>query len=109
MALPFLSYPNCASYSFRVIRLSDEYANFVENSIHVPEKEAKPVKPISKNASRILALITQNSGITAYELMKELSLSESAVRKNMAKLVDFEMIKRTGSKKDGGWQIVEST
>jgi predicted HTH transcriptional regulator len=90
-------------------RLSDEYANFVENFTSVPEKETKPVKPISKNASRILALITQNSSITAYELMKELSLSESAVRKNIAKLVDHEMIKRTGSKKDGDWQIIGST
>jgi ATP-dependent DNA helicase RecG len=90
-------------------RLSDEYANFAENSTPVPEKETKPVKPISKNSSGILALITQNSGITADELMKELSLPESAVRKNMAKLVDLEMIKRTGSKKNGDWQIVEST
>jgi ATP-dependent DNA helicase RecG len=90
-------------------RLSDEYANFAENSTPTPEKETKPVKQIYKNASRILALIKQNSGITAYELMKELSLSESAVRKNIAKLVDHEVIKRIGSKKNGGWQIVEST
>jgi ATP-dependent DNA helicase RecG len=89
----------------QTITQPDEYANFAENSTPAPEKETKQVK----NASRILALIKQNSGITAYELMKELSLSESAVRKNMAKLVDHEMIKRIGSKKNGGWQIVEST
>jgi ATP-dependent DNA helicase RecG len=59
------------------------------------------------NEDKILFLIRENSKITAYKLMEELSLSERGVRKILARLVELKIIERIGSRKDGEWVILD--
>ncbi|KAA6341824.1 hypothetical protein EZS27_010397 [termite gut metagenome] len=59
-----------------------------------------------RHADKILKLIQENPKITAQGLMAELSLSESSIRKIMARLVKSNIIERKGSDKDGEWVII---
>lgn len=56
---------------------------------------------------KILDLINNNPKITISQLMIELSLSDSGVRKNISKLKDLGIIKREGSNKSGYWKIIK--
>ena len=59
-----------------------------------------------KHADKILDLIQINPGITVNELMIELSLSESSIRKIFARLTAQKIIERKGSRKAGEWVIL---
>jgi ATP-dependent DNA helicase RecG len=59
-----------------------------------------------KHADRILELIQVNPKITVNELMTELSLSESSIRKIFARLVESKIVEREGSRKAGRWIIL---
>ena len=59
-----------------------------------------------KHADKILALIKENPKITAKELMVELSLSESTVRRILARLVKLRTIERVGTRIAGEWIII---
>ena len=54
---------------------------------------------------RIVEKIQTNPKITIPELMNELSLSDSGIRKNLTKLKELGIIKRIGSNKTGYWEI----
>lgn len=56
---------------------------------------------------KILDLININPKITISQLMIELSLSDSGVRKNISKLKELGIIKREGSNKTGYWKIIK--
>lgn len=56
---------------------------------------------------KILDLININPKITISQLIIELSLSDSGVRKNISKLKELGIIKREGSNKTGYWKIIK--
>jgi len=57
----------------------------------------------SRQTDIILELITKNPKITAKEIGNTLSLSESHVRRILARLISEKIIIRTGSRKSGAW------
>ncbi|GAP73399.1 hypothetical protein SAMD00024442_87_7 [Candidatus Symbiothrix dinenymphae] len=58
-----------------------------------------------KHADEVLALIQETPKITAISIGNKLSLSENHIRKILARLVEFKIIERKGSDKDGEWMI----
>ena len=75
-----------------------------ENVIRNPK--INTITSTIKHADKILELIWINPGITVNELMIELSLSESSIRKIFAQLVEQKIIERKGSRKVGKWAIL---
>ena len=67
--------------------------------------EEKPIKQTEINIELMLTLLRKKPKTTAYELMSELKMSESGIRKILAKLVASNIIERQGSNKDGKWII----
>jgi predicted HTH transcriptional regulator len=59
-----------------------------------------------KSNQKILELMENNPKITIAGLMKELNLSESGIKKIIAKLKIENKLKRTGSLKGGEWEVV---
>lgn len=62
---------------------------------------------LTKNQNDIINQIVDNPYITIEELMNNLSLSDSGVRRNIKKLKDSGYIKRNGSSKIGYWEILK--
>jgi len=69
------------------------------------EEEKKEVKQDATNPEKVIALLQENPNTTAYELMSELKMSESGVRKILARLIASNIIERQGSNKEGAWII----
>ncbi|WP_266096142.1 HTH domain-containing protein [Arcobacter sp. FWKO B] len=49
-----------------------------------------------------------NSKITIKELMQQLSMSESGIKKVIKKLKVENRVQRVGSLKDGRWEVLEN-
>ena len=49
----------------------------------------------------------QNSKITIKELMQQLRMSESGIKKVIKKLKVEKKVQRVGSLKDGRWEVLE--
>ena len=58
-------------------------------------------------AERIILKITDNPHITIKEIAMLLSVSQSAVEKNIAKLKKDGLLQHIGSTKGGYWEVVE--
>jgi predicted HTH transcriptional regulator len=52
-----------------------------------------------------MALIRENSRITAKEMAKKTKLSERTIRNILADLQEKQLIKRTGSRKESIWNL----
>ncbi|MDR0831076.1 MAG: Fic family protein [Prevotellaceae bacterium] len=63
-------------------------------------------KKFPVNGLEILKLITQNQNVTIMELSKQLNISDRAVKNNLNKLKNANIISRVGSDKTGHWQII---
>ncbi|KAA6331102.1 hypothetical protein EZS27_020255 [termite gut metagenome] len=77
-----------------------------EGAYTTHDREKISISTHIRHADKILELIQENPKITAQGLMAELSLSESSIRKIMARLVKSNIIERKGSDKDGEWVII---
>lgn len=64
-------------------------------------------KKYGVTAEKIVLKITDNPHITTKEIAELLSVSQSAVEKNIAKLKKDGLLKRIGSTKSGYWEILE--
>jgi len=60
-----------------------------------------------KSNQKILELMENNPKITIVGLMKELNLSESGIKKIIAKLKIENKLKRIGSLKGGAWEVIK--
>lgn len=69
--------------------------------------EKSSQKSSQKSNQKILELIATNPKITITGLMQELNLSESGIKKIIAKLKIENKLKRTGSLKGGEWKVIE--
>jgi ATP-dependent DNA helicase RecG len=97
-ALPIIEEGDVFKLTVPYEKEGNYHANSTENDSNL----------LISNEDKILLLIRENSKITAYKLMEELSLSERGVRKILARLVGLKMIERRGSRKDGEWVILDS-
>jgi Fic family protein len=62
---------------------------------------------IFESNQKILELMANNPKITIAGLMQELNLSESGIKKIIAKLKTENKLKRTGSLKGGEWEVIK--
>jgi Fic family protein len=63
-------------------------------------------KSSHKSDQKVLELVRQNSKITIKELMQQLSMSESGIKKVIKKLKVEKRLQRVGSLKDGRWEVL---
>ena len=63
---------------------------------------------VSLQGQRMYHLVRSYPGMSGYELMEKFSASESTVRRYLAELVYFKLVKRIGSRKTGGYFITET-
>ena len=63
-------------------------------------------KVADKSEDKILALIRNNASITIPEMMRQLAMSDSGVRKILRKLQNEERLRRVGANKNGHWEIL---
>ncbi len=60
-----------------------------------------------KSSQRIVSIIKDNASVTATELAETLNISLRAVRKQLAKLKQQNILRHVGPNKGGHWEIVE--
>ncbi len=65
-------------------------------------------KSSHKSDQKVLELMKKNSKITIKELMQQLSMSESGIKKVIKKLKVENRVQRVGSLKDGRWEVLEN-
>ena len=63
-------------------------------------------KITDKSEDKILALIRNNPSITIPEMMRQLAMSDSGVRKILRKLQQEGRLRRVGANKNGHWEII---
>ncbi len=66
-------------------------------------------KSNQKNSQKIVALIQSNPDVTIASMAEILGLSQSGVKKILAKLRKDKIINRVGSDKSGQWLILSKT
>jgi ATP-dependent DNA helicase RecG len=62
---------------------------------------------IDQREKKLLELIALNSSIKLTELAKILNVSIETIKRDLASMQDENILKRTGSKKTGYWQIIK--
>lgn len=88
------------------------FIEFMLNCILQTIKEQQKVtdkvadKVTGKSRDKILNLIKANPTITITQLMQELSMSDSGVRKVLRKLQQEGRVVRVGANKNGHWEII---
>ena len=82
--------------------------NEVSPTLKVGEDVGEKVGESSqKSSQKIIVLISENMKITIEELATELGISDRAVKKQLAKLKQKDVLRRVGPDKGGHWEIVE--
>lgn len=64
-----------------------------------------PNKVPNKSELQVLALLKQNSRLTRALLSDATGISESGIKKILASLKKYGLIKRIGSNKSGYWEV----
>lgn len=64
-----------------------------------------PNKVPNKSELQVLALLKQNSRLTRTLLSDATGISESGIKKILASLKKYGLIKRIGSNKSGYWEV----
>ena len=62
---------------------------------------------LNKTQKLVYMSIYNNPHITYFELAEKVSKSEETIRRNIKSLVDFNLIRRVGSNKNGHWEIIK--
>ena len=63
---------------------------------------------LNKNAERILCIIAKEEGISVITLQSRINLGERTIFRHIASLIQKHLIERRGSKKTGGYWLVDS-
>jgi len=64
-------------------------------------------KSSQKSSQKIIDLIRSNASITIEEMAVELSLTDRAIKKNLAALKNAGKLSRIGPDKGGHWAVIE--
>jgi ATP-dependent DNA helicase RecG len=62
---------------------------------------------LSENQRYILKLILEDENITIAQLSKKISISTTAIDKNIIKLKEFGLLRRVGPDKGGHWEVID--
>ena len=84
---------------------------FGGTSVHIQRKvEAKPDVVndvnITERQKQIITIISSNPQITGIELSKELSVSRRTITEELSVLKEKNILKRSGSNKNGYWEVL---
>lgn len=99
------------SYSKDVYEFSDNFirVNFKfkspESLSNIPRAVNENNYLLSETQERIVNLIKENNRITQSEISKLLGINRTTVARNLKDLKNQNVIKRTGSNKNGQWEI----
>ena len=91
--------------AFFVIVYRKDLEGLIENTERDLQVTKQFLKQFLENEMKILDYIRNKPNITQAELSSNLGISTRAVRKNMKKLKDREIIERIGSDRKGYWKI----
>lgn len=102
-------------YGKEIYKITESYieVNIPFNRIDImsDERNESPVTTkasikLSVNQKNILNKIRRNPYITVEELMKDLSLNDSTIKRNIRKLKNQGVIRRIGTNRKGYWEIL---
>lgn len=62
---------------------------------------------LTNNQTKIIELIATNPNITIVGMAAAVGISTTSIENNLKRLQDLEIIKRTGSKKSGIWEVIK--
>ena len=84
--------------------MSSEQENAPQKAENAPQKTENAPQ---KTSQKIVSFISENPKITRHELALFLSISDDAVKQQIAKLVQKQIIRRVGPDKGGHWEVLE--
>ncbi|MFH1065314.1 MAG: helix-turn-helix domain-containing protein [Nanoarchaeota archaeon] len=61
------------------------------------------------NEEKIISIINDNPSVTGEQLSQQIGISITAIENNIAKLKKKGILKRIGSRKNGYWEVIESS
>ena len=67
--------------------------------------DSKVTPNLNITGNRIVEIMRDNPQITISELSKIIGMSNSGIKKNIAKLKEDGVIERVGSDKSGSWKV----
>ena len=67
--------------------------------------DSKVASKLNITQNRIVEIMRDNPQITISELSKIIGMSNSGIKKNIAKLKEDGVIERVGSDKSGSWKV----
>lgn len=70
-------------------------------------RSVRKVPVLTERQARVLDVISSNRGISATDLAKELGISTRTVYSELSNLSEMGRIEREGSRKKGGWKVIE--
>lgn len=87
---------------------------FIEDDVFVTTVPLKIFKklnvplnvPLNERQEEIIHIINDNSKITQIELSETFSVNRETIKRDLNKLQEANIIKRTGSRKTGYWEII---
>ncbi len=102
----------CADESVKVEfqELKSGFLVVFNRKVEGPKRVLKKVlKGLTENQEIIIREIKKNPKVTSEELAKIVGISSRKIRDNIKKLKNEELIGRVGGRKEGYWEIVETT
>lgn len=102
------------------VRFSVEYINHAILSRKSKTSESGPLNAesgrinadtvnLTKNEAKILRIISKEEGLSVINLQLKTELAERTIFRHIASLTQKHLIERRGSKKTGGYWLVDST
>ena len=98
---------SCIQVEFKVRKSGFSTTFFRSKSLLRNAPENAPENLLKKDSSelKIYTLIKKNTKVTTKELSKTLKLDESTIKRNIQKLKQKGLLKRTGPDKGGYWEV----
>lgn len=81
------------------------YGEYMQEQKVTSKLDSKVASNLNATRNRIVEIMRDNSQITISELSKIIGMSNSGIKKNIAKLKEDGAIERVGSDKSGSWKV----
>ena len=81
------------------------YGEYMQEQKVTSKLDSKVACNLNATRNRIVEIMRDNSQITISELSKIIGMSNSGIKKNIAKLKEDGAIERVGSDKSGSWKV----
>jgi predicted HTH transcriptional regulator len=89
------------------INSADEGINSADEGINSADEGINEVDETLHDKNPVMEAITRNPQVTILEIAKQTGLSESTIERELRHLKKSNIIKRTGSRKNGYWEVIE--